>query len=227
MPRSQQLLLALAPAPEPSLDGFFPGPNAAALAAIDDLLAETPREPVLYLFGPAGSGRSHLARGTIAAAAPRGIVAHAFDGAQPTDLPLGPATLLVVEDVERLDDDAQRALVEQFIALRAAGGRFLGTGDRPAAALLLRDDLRTRLGSGVSLELKPLSDEERLAALHAHAAARGMTPTDDLLEYVARRVRRDMGTQVAVLEALDRYSLERKRPLTLPLVREVLQDWEG
>jgi DnaA family protein len=35
-------------------------------------------------------------------------------------------------------------------------------------------------------------------------------------------LRRDMGTQIAVLDALDRHSLALKRPLTLPLVRGAL-----
>lgn len=222
MQRSQQLVLALAPTPEPTFESFFPGANAAALRALDALLDAALQDGVLYLWGPSGSGRTHLARATASTARARGLVVETA----PADA-FTPRSLVIAEDVERLDTEAQRMLVERFIALRAVGGRFLATGERPPADLPLRDDLRTRIGSGVTFELKPLSDEERLAALHAHAAARGMSPSDELLEYVARRVRRDMGTQVAVLDALDRYSLEQKRPLTLPLAREVLQSLAG
>lgn len=221
---SQQLVLALAPAPEPSLESFFPGANQAVIDALRELAGDAPREPVLYLWGPKGSGRTHLARATAAAAR-----AHGLDVVDDlaSDFVPSPATLVVADDVQALDADAQRTLVERFIALREKGGRFLATGDRPAADLALRDDLRTRIASGVTFEVRPLTDEERLAALHSHATARAMQLTDEILEYIARRVTRDMGTQVAVLEALDRYSLEHKRPLTLPLVREVLQEREG
>lgn len=222
MPPSQQLVLPLSSPPEPTLENYFPGANQAVLAALHELVADAPREPVLYFWGPRGCGRTHLIHATLAAARARGLAVVAPD--DDSGPPPSASSIMVVDDAGTLGPDTQRALVERFIAVRQAGGRFVATGDRPAADLVLREDLRTRIASGVTFELRPLTDEERLAALHAHATARGMRPGDELLEYIARRVTRDMGTQVAILEALDRYSLERKRPLTLPLVREVLQD---
>jgi DnaA family protein len=50
-----------------------------------------------------------------------------------------------------------------------------------------------------------------------------MTLPDEVADYLLRRLPRDLGTQLAVLDALDRYSLAHKRALTVPLVREALE----
>jgi DnaA family protein len=89
--------------------------------------------------------------------------------------------------------------------------------------LALREDLRTRLGSGLICLLAPLSDAEKIAALAAQAQARGLRLPPEAYPYLLARVPRDMRSLAAVLAALDGYSLEHKRPITLPLLREVLQ----
>jgi DnaA family protein len=109
---------------------------------------------------------------------------------------------------------------------RAAGAAVVAAGASAPMQLALREDLRTRLGSGVVLELAPLSDAEKAAALRGRAAALGMKLPDDVLAHLLTRLRRDMGTLIAVLDALDRHSLAHKRPLTLPFVRAALKSLE-
>ena len=73
------------------------------------------------------------------------------------------------------------------------------------------------------LQLHPLSDAEKAAALAAHAAERGMTLDRELIAYLHGHFDRDMGTQIAMLDTLDKYSLQRQRPITLPLLKEALR----
>jgi DnaA family protein len=49
-----------------------------------------------------------------------------------------------------------------------------------------------------------------------------MAMEEELIGYLLTHFKRDMGTQTAVLDALDRFSLERKRPITLPLLKQAL-----
>jgi DnaA family protein len=218
---SGQLILALAPPPAPSFANFRAGANAAALRALTELAEGNAADPVIYLWGGAGAGRSHLAEATVHAASAAGRPAVL---ARPGRLPAADArcTLLVVDDADALAPDEQIACFDLFNALRARGGGFVATGARPPADLALRDDLRTRIASGVTFELRPLDDAARLSALRAHAHERGLAVPDEVFEYVARRVPRDMRTQMTVLDALDRLSLAEHRPLTLPLAREAL-----
>jgi DnaA regulatory inactivator Hda len=125
-----------------------------------------------------------------------------------------------VDDVAGLDEPGQIALFDLCNRLRACDGALAAAGDAPPAQLALRPDLRSRLASGIVLQLRPLDDAEKTAALRERAAARGMSLADELLHHLLTRFDRDMGTQIALLDALDRASLERKRPITLLLLEE-------
>ena len=87
----------------------------------------------------------------------------------------------------------------------------------------MREDLRTRLGSGLIYRLHPLTEAEQDAALDTQAAQRGLRLPAGALAYLRSRAPRDMRSLSALLAALDRYSLEQRRPITLPLLREILQ----
>jgi DnaA family protein len=131
--------------------------------------------------------------------------------------------LVLCDDVDRLDPAAQLLAFEMADEAGRHGARILTSAPHPAHALTLRDDLRTRLAQSLSISLTPRSEEDKRAALTAHATQRGFRLGPEIIDYMITRVRRDMGTLMGVLEALDRYSLSSKRPLTLPLAREVLQ----
>ena len=199
----QQLLLELAPPPPPTLENFSPGRNGAALEALREALRGG--EPFVFLWGPGGSGKTHLLRAfsEAAAAAKREAVA--------------------VDDVARLGEAEQVALFDLCNRLRASKGALAASGEAPPARLALRPDLRSRLASGIVLQLHPLSDADKAAALSAHAAERGMSLDRELIDYLLSHFDRDMGTQIAMLDALDRYSLQRKRAITLPLLKEALR----
>jgi DnaA family protein len=72
-------------------------------------------------------------------------------------------------------------------------------------------------------QVHALSDGEKRVALKRHAAVRAFDLRDEIVEYLLRHLKRDLPSLMTVLDALDRYSLETKRPITLPLLRELLQ----
>jgi DnaA family protein len=202
---------------QPTLANFVPGRNAEALDVLLRLARGVGHAParIVYLWGEPGSGRTHLLAAL--AAAGNGVV---WTAAAPPELP----GLALVDDVDALDAAAQIALFNRLNAVRAqADAACLVTGPQPPSKLALRDDLRTRLAWGLVYQLHQLSDDEKAAALRAHAAATGLALPDDVLATLLARLPRDMRTLVAAVEALDAYALARKRPLTPPLLREWMQ----
>lgn len=113
-------------------------------------------------------------------------------------------------------------LFNLYNRVRAAGGRLLTSATQPPSQLDLREDLRTRLGQGLIYHLHALTDDQMIAALRAYASARRLRLPPESLDYLFARAPRDMRSLMDLLGALDRYSLEHKRAITLPLLREVL-----
>jgi DnaA family protein len=220
----QQLLLELAPAPLPTLENFFPGRNGAALEALRGALEGGER--FVFLWGARGSGKTHLLRGFAEAA--RAKRAAAYIAGSDTDWTRAAGLeAAAVDDVARLDESGQVAVFDLCNRLRGSGGALAAGGEAPPAQLALRPDLRSRLASGIVLQLRPLSDDEKAAALRERAAGRGMALAEELIRYLLTHFDRDMGTQIAALDALDRYSLQQKRPISLPLLREALRSLRG
>jgi len=201
----EQIPLELSQPPEPSFENFVAGANVEALERVRGLALGTLREAIVYLWGESGSGRSHL-----------------LSAAQRLS-----ADLVIADDVEQLAAAAQQALFVAINAARDGRGAVLAAGGLPPARLALREDLRTRLAWGLVYHLKPLSDEEKKQHLRTEAARRGLELGEDVAGYLLARLPRDLGHLSGILEVLDRQSLARQRPLTLPFVREVLSWSEG
>jgi DnaA family protein len=214
----RQLILDLLPENPPSLDNFVPGGNAEVIAALSAWGAPECLETSLLLYGESGSGKTHLLRACAVDYHDAVVTPDLENLASSSDTP----RRVAVDNVEALSSIGQIALFDLFNRLRMAGGRLLTAAGEPPQRLSLREDLRTRLGSGLVYRLIPLTDEEKRAVLEAQATARALPLPTGALDYLLVHARRDMRHLMAILIALDRYSLEHKRPITLPLLREVL-----
>jgi DnaA family protein len=219
----RQLLLDL-PAEKPqTLESFVTGANAELLQLLQRIAqgqAAGLDERFVYLWGEAGAGKTHLLRAMAALPQARYLSGDAAAAA----FAYSPAiSLYLVDDCDRLCADAQIAAFALFNQVRELGGSMITAGKTAPAALKLREDLRTRLGWGLIYQLHGLSDEDKIAALTHSAAVRGLTLSPGVLPYLITHFARDMRSLSALLDALDEYSLETKRPITLPLLRELLQ----
>jgi DnaA family protein len=216
-----QLLLDLLPTQSPSLDNFIAGNNGELLSRLRTL-ATSGCFDMIYLWGAEGSGKSHLLAAT-ASLALRRRPALLLDRPAAAALTAPPGGLLIVDDVDHLDDAAQVALFRIFNTARMIGLGLLLAGKAPPLRLALREDLRTRIGQTLIYEVQTLDDEHKAAALRRHALERGLKVEDSLVRYLLSHGRRDLPSLLAVLDHLDHATLERQRPATLPLLKEVLQ----
>lgn len=218
----RQLTLDVRPQVLPTLDNFVSGANTALMEALQRQLASTDGS-WLYLWGEPGSGRSHLLRAAIAAALPLRTARH-FTAAEAAQLEMGPGMLATVDDLDQLDAAAQASLFRALIQAREAQGSLILAGNAPPRGLALREDVRTRVGQALSFEIQPLDDDAKGVLLMQHAMARGIGLDADVVEYLLRHGRRDTRWLMETLDALDEASLTLSRPVTLPLLREVLRD---
>ncbi len=221
-----QIALDLHRVEAPTLDNFVAGRNGEALSCLRGLRAGPgARVPLVYLWGEPGCGKTHLARATaearnvLAADAPlKAFEALLADAA-------GQPRVVAALDVERLDADRQSLLFHLINRTRSQpASTVLATGTQPPLALGLRDELRTRLGSGLVFRLHLLDDDEKAAALGRVARERGVAIAADVIPWMIAHTSRDIRALLHTFDALDRHAFERRRAITLPLLREWLRE---
>lgn len=218
----KQIPLPIGPQPEPSFDNFLPGSNAAAL---DHLRTLVPPAAPLYLWGPPGSGKSHLLRALAAQAQAQGQRVGWFDAADRQPWLLAPDwSVVVIDRCDLLDAVAQQAAFTLFIEAAAHGVQVAAAGRLPPVDLPLRDDLRTRLGWGHVFALQPLPDAETRAALRREGDRRGILLSDELMDHLLTHFPRDLGHLMGLFDRLDSFALARSRRLTVPLLRQMLAE---
>lgn len=221
-----QLPLKLALADHARFATFVAGGNAAAvehLRALANGAAET-----LWLWGPAGCGKTHLLQAACraATAAGRRAMYVPLDGTDAALLAgLESVDVLALDDVQRVAggeawEDALFVILNEFSPQR--GGLVLAAATSAAGCGFRLPDLASRAAGAVSYRLKPLEDDQRALALRLHAEARGLELGPAAAEYLLRRVDRDMPVLAAWLDRLDRESLIEQRRLTIPFIRERL-----
>jgi DnaA family protein len=211
-------------------DTYSAGANAGAVEALRRIADGHSNAPV-WLYGPAGSGKSHLLQAACARAGDAGV-ASAW-------LPLalvkgeGPALLdgfeqlafVALDDLDAVAGDPawEAALFTLFNGLAERRGRLaiasLGT---PAATAIRLPDLASRLAASEVHRLVPLAESEQAAALQRRAERRGLELPDETLGFLTRRAPRDFATLCRMLDALDTESLAAQRRLTVPFVRDRL-----
>ncbi len=218
----KQIPLPLGPTPLRSFGNFVPGLNAAA---VEQLLALVLPGAPIYLWGPAGSGKTHLLHALAQRCRAQGQQVGWFDAGAPQPWTLQPAwAVVVIDGCELLQPNEQQAAFALFVEAATHGVQVAAAGRVPPVDLPLREDLRTRLGWGHVLALQPLSDEHTRAALRREAARRGFGLSDEVMNYLLTRFPRDLAHLMPLFERLDEFALSLARPVTVPLLRQMLAE---
>lgn len=226
--RSRQLPLSLRYPPDQRLDAFVAAP-AGALAQLRALADEGGEW--LYLVGPADAGKTHLALGFCAQAEACGKTASylplaALAGRLRDALPHPRRDMCIALDgIEHIAGhrEDEVALFDFHNASRAAGAVLIYTAtEAPDALGLVLPDLRSRLSQMARIRLQAADDATRAAILRQRAERRGLAMDDAAIDWLLKRVDRDLGSLTALFDHLDRESLAQKRRVTVPFLRQLL-----
>ncbi|HET8818018.1 MAG TPA: DnaA regulatory inactivator Hda [Xanthomonadaceae bacterium] len=196
----------------------------------------------IYLAGPPGTGKTHLALATCAATEAAGHRA--------AYLPLRAAAGRLSAALESLADPSREG-APALLALDGLGA-IAGTRDDEVALFAFHDrarraglrvlyvasaapdrlplalpDLRSRLSQCARIVLAPLDDAGRREVLRERARRRGLVLEDAALDWLLSRAGRDLGGLAALFERLDRASLAAQRKVTVPFLRQVMDENRG
>ncbi len=216
----QQLLLNLDTGNSPTLDTYVTGQNGEIAYLMREIASRQSKEHFVYLWGENAAGKTHLLKALSCFSPARYLPAEAPE----SEFAYSPlCDLYLLDDCERLTPEKQIAAFNLFNEIRENKAFMITCGSCTPLALDLRDDLKSRLCWGLVYQIKGLSDEEKIAALNEQAKQRGFTLSPGVLPYLITHYQRDMHSLSMMLDALDRYSLQTKRTITLPLLHDLLQ----
>ncbi len=224
---SRQLPLGLQLRSSTRLEDFVYGDDSPLLELLQQQLRST-GEPLIYLHGEHGCGRTHLLMGQCSEAQRMNLTVAYLPCSDIADLSpqvlesLEQLDLVAIDDVQLLAgrSDWETALFNLFNRARDSNCRLLIAADSPAARLPLSlADLRSRLGWGVSYRIKPLNDPQRRELIRSLAHRRGLQMPDQVARYLLERHSRDSHALTRLIERLDRDSLAEQRRLSIPFVR--------
>jgi DnaA family protein len=219
----KQLLLDIQPSPSPTLDNFVIGGNGELIKMLNGLADQHYSKHSLILWGESGSGKTHLLQAAVAKIKERGLSAVYIDAPSSSQVDQLQGDVVALDNVQELDEAAQIALFNLFNRFREQDRLLLIAAPAAPAQLSLREDLKTRMAWGLVYKVANLTDAEKTQALLSHAKQRGMRLSEEVVEYCLRHMRRDLPTLMATLDALDNWSLTTKRPVTVAMVREMIQ----
>jgi len=226
----KQIALDIGLSTGPSLANFCAGPNNAVLRHMEIWLGgkttQPNRSPVpTYLWGTQGSGKTHLLKAAREGLREQGARAGWLD----PSVQIAPAfdeqwAAVLMDDVHHFNTQQQHTAFSWFVQAQSLQRPVIASGEFAPSELALRDDLRSRLGWGHIFRLQLLSEPERRAVLRQAADARGVFLGDEVMDFMLTRFSRDLGHLMELLELLDGYSLQTQRPITIPLIKSMMEN---
>ena len=221
----KQLALGVQLRAEAVFASFWPGPNAEAVSAL-----RSPNSLPIWLWGGAGSGKTHLLQAVCAAAGESAYFPLERSLALPPEALSGFADnrVLCVDDVDGVAGDLawERALFHLFNeAAEQRTQLIFAASCPPRQPAWLLEDWGSRAAACVVYQLKDLDDAGRIGALRLRAEQRGLDLPPETSEYLLKRMPRDMHSLFDILDELDQASLVAQRRLTVPFIRDALEKY--
>ena len=213
-----QLILDLGHRPALGERDFLVAPCNQAAVQWLDCWPDWPA-PALAIHGPAGCGKTHLAR--VFAARSRAPILEA-ERVTTASVParLGEARACVVDDADRADAEP---LLHLYNLIAERGGHLLLTAREPPARWPgLLPDLRSRLAAAPAVGVSAPDDALLAALLVKLFADRQLAVGEEVVLFLVRQMERSFDAARRLVADLDAAALRDRRSITIPLARSLL-----
>lgn len=226
----QQLPLPIRLDTRATMDNYIAGPNLEAVDCLRSLLGRSP-EMQVFIWSCAGRGKTHLLQALCHSAGEKKQSATYLPLQQLLDtgpeilMNLDQLKLVCVDNVEKVcaNPDWAEALFHLINRCRAKSCPLVFTAAQsPQSMTVALPDLASRFLWGQVFHLRPLDDGDLIRFLRERSTERGLDMRVETMQYLLRRSRRDVGELLKQMEVLDEAALARKRRITVPFAREIL-----
>ena len=199
--------------------------NQVAVDFLKELVKSNDSVANCYLWGPRGSGKSHLLFSACKTVA-QSIYIPVKDLQLPPDSldGLERYRLVCIDDIHTVacQHDWEKRLFFLLENIKASGNLLIISGNCPASELDFETkDLVNRLAGAQVLKLSSSNDQLKAAILMDRASRIGFRIDQSIVDFVMRRYSRDMHSLVRLLDYIAEQSLEAHRKVTIPFLREI------
>lgn len=232
MKQVAQLTLQVQLPDDETFDSFKSDVNLGIVSQLKSYIDQKQDTPhSFYMFGLSCVGKSHLLHASSAYAAQVGKSSVCLSCAELKQLPvevldgLEQIDLICLDDIHLIagDERWQQAIFDLYNRVFEQNNYLLISGDESAQQLgISLPDLVSRLSWGLTEQVKPLEDEEKIIAIQHRAMQRGLFLSDEVVKFLLNRLSRDMGSLITSLDVLDKASIQEQRKITIPFIKEVL-----
>lgn len=234
MKYTSQLSLSVQLPDDETFQSFQSQDNRAVVIQLQQFielaLKQQSHPTALYLFGIQGVGKSHLLHASSAYAEQLGLSSLCLSFSELEQLSIEMFDGLEQIDVICLDDihliagslEFERAVFDLFNRMTEQGKCLIISGDQNVANLTIElPDLLSRLSWGLTEQVKPITDDEKLLALQYRAEQRGLLLTIESAKFLLNRLSREMSNLIQALDELDKASIREQRKITIPFIKEI------
>jgi DnaA-homolog protein len=239
MPIIQQLPLELGSGHQThSFDTFIKGDNielVALLKALTEISLSSLPSRMIYIWGDSESGKTHLLQ-SVHYKIIQVINSSKKNNCTSIYLNLNSKIeqfecihkpcIYCVDDIHLMSTEKQIAVFVLINEIRNdVHSAIITAGNAAPKNLLMREDVRTRMGWGLVYELHSLATQDKKQALIQNAHSRGINLTMRVADWLLSHSYTDMNSLIDILNALDLYSLQQKKPVSLFMLKRMLQEW--
>lgn len=232
MKKAAQLALMVQLPDDETFDSFQSTINLGVVTQLKAYIAQQQESPhSFYLFGLSSVGKSHLLHASSTYAAQLGKSSVCLSCVELMQLPvevldgLEQIDLICLDDIHVIagNERWQQAIFDLYNRVLEQNNYLVITGDESAKKLgISLPDLVSRLSWGLTEQVKPLTDDDKIIALQHRATQRGLFISADVVKFLLNRLSRDMGSLITALDTLDKASIQEQRKITIPFIKEVL-----
>ncbi len=228
--KPEQMVLPIALSDKASFENFYLGSNSELVHAIRSSV-ESAEPKLIYFYGNQSSGKSHLLFSATRLADTASIANSYLSLADPYVSQkmlemVNTAGIVCIDNAHAWagDEDKEQTLFALFEQVKHSSGRLLISAERtPDKCGFKLKDLISRLSSGLIYPLRDLSEEQQYQALKLRANHRALVISDKTFRYLLSRSSRDTSELFAILDRIDKTSLEERRKVTIPFLQAFLE----